>query len=79
MKEKLENIKNLKRYPERGIIGGVCAGVSYFFGWPLWLVRLVTAFLIIAGVHFMPFLYILMWIFVPKVERAPEDFDTTTK
>ena len=78
MRQKLENIKNLKRIPEKGIIGGVCAGVAYFFGWPLWLVRLVATILIVGGVHFMPFLYILMWIFVPK-EKAPVDFDTITK
>lgn len=79
MKEKLENIKNLKRIPEKGIIGGVAAGIAYFFGWPLWLVRLTMAVLILGGLHFMPVLYILMWIFVPKIEKVPEDFDAVTK
>lgn len=79
MKEKLENIKHLKRIPEKGIIGGVCAGVAYFFGWPLWLVRLVTAVLLLGGMHFMPIFYVLMWIFVPKMEKVPEDFDAVTK
>lgn len=79
MREKLENIKHLRRISEKGIIGGVCAGVAYFFGWPLWLVRLVAAVLLLGGMHFMPILYVLMWIFVPNMEKVPEDFDAVTK
>ncbi len=79
MKEKLENIKDLKRIPEKGVVAGVAAGIAYFFAWPLWLVRLVMAVLIFGGLHFMPLLYILMWVFVPKMEKTPEDFDAVTK
>lgn len=79
MKTKLKDIKNLTRIPAKGIVGGVAAGIAYFFAWPLWVVRIVMAILIISGMHFMPILYILMWIFVPKIEKTPEDFDTVTK
>lgn len=79
MKTKLEDIKNLTRIPAKGIVGGVAAGIAYFFAWPLWIVRIVMAILIISGMHFTPILYILMWIFVPKIEKTPEDFDAVTK
>jgi phage shock protein PspC (stress-responsive transcriptional regulator) len=79
MNEKLKNIKNLRRIPEKGIIAGVAAGIAYFFGWPLWIVRLVLAVLILGGFSFAPLLYLLAWIFVPKMERVPEDFDSITK
>lgn len=79
MRNKLENIKELKRIPAKGMIGGVAAGIAYFFGWPLWLVRLVMAILILGCIQFMPVFYILLWIFVPKAEAAPEDFDAVTK
>ena len=79
MREKIEHIKNLKRIPEKGIIAGICAGIAYYLGAPLWIVRLITAILFITGAHFIPALYILMWIFVPKMEKAPEDFDVITK
>lgn len=79
MREKIENIKNLRRIPKKGIVGGVCAGIAYYLGAPLWLVRLATAVLFVVGIHFVPLLYILMWIFVPKMEKVPEDFDEIIK
>ncbi|HET6655595.1 MAG TPA: PspC domain-containing protein [Gammaproteobacteria bacterium] len=30
------------RDSERGVILGVCAGIAEYFGWPLWLTRVVT-------------------------------------
>ena len=79
MRHKIENIKNLRRVPEKGVIGGVCAGIAYYLGAPLWVTRLVAAVLLLGGFHFMPLLYILMWILVPKAEKVPEDFDALTK
>ncbi len=79
MREKIENITNLKRIPEKGIVAGICAGIAYHLGSPLWVVRLVTAVLFITRAHFIPALYILLWIFVPKMEKAPADFDVITK
>ncbi len=79
MRKKLENIRNIRRIPEKGIISGVSAGLAYYFGAPLWVVRLIMVLLLLSGWHFMPIAYILMWIFVPKAEHVPEDFDELTK
>jgi phage shock protein PspC (stress-responsive transcriptional regulator) len=79
MRKKLENISTIKRVPEKGIISGVSAGLAYYFGVSLWIVRLILVILLLGGWHFMPIAYILMWVFVPKAEHTPEDFDELTK
>ena len=79
MRNNIENIKHLRRMPEKGIVAGVCAGIAYWLGAPLWLVRLITAILFVIGFNFIPAVYILMWIFVPKVEKTPEDFHEVVK
>jgi phage shock protein PspC (stress-responsive transcriptional regulator) len=39
----------LRRYPDRGLLGGVCAGLARHFGVPVLVVRLLTAMLIAVG------------------------------
>lgn len=66
--------RKLRKVPERKWIAGVAAGVGYWLGVPTWVVRLVWAFSITffgAGV----LLYILFWIFMPKWEETPLDYD----
>ena len=57
--------KRLLRDPDDQIVGGVCSGISAYFGIddPVWI-RLLMAFLIFSGVGFM--LYIILWIVVPE-------------
>ena len=63
-------------YPE-SVFGGVCGGVAYFLGAPVWFIRLVWAFIVLAyGIGVL--LYVLLWIFMPKWEEVPEDYDTVT-
>ena len=50
--------KKLYRNPERSIVGGVCGGLSVFFGWDVVIFRLI--FLL------FPILYFLLWIIVPE-------------
>lgn len=58
-------------------VGGVCSGIAYWFGIEAWIVRLVLACLIFFhGVGLIP--YILLWIFMPKWEKTPDDFNTVT-
>jgi len=48
--------------------------VAYWIGAPVWIVRLVWAFLAFgygAGV----LLYLLLWIFMPAWESTPPDYD----
>jgi phage shock protein C len=59
--------KDLYRDPDKGKIAGVCAGLAEYFGWELWLVRIlvVSAFFLFAG----PFIfvsYIAAWFILDK-------------
>jgi len=56
----------LYRNQSNGKIAGVCAGIADYFGWEIWLVRI----LVVSGVLFgMPFLilgYIAAWFILDK-------------
>jgi phage shock protein PspC (stress-responsive transcriptional regulator) len=59
--------KQFMRDPENGMIGGVCKGVSSYFGIDLTLVRAI--FIIIAFVPgFGVLLYIILWIITPEAK-----------
>ena len=66
--------RKLRKVPDRGWIGGVCAGIAYWLGIPAWVVRLVLT-LAVAGFGFGVVLYLLLWIFMPAWEATPEDYD----
>jgi phage shock protein C len=67
-------LKRLKRINDDEEVGGVCAGIAYWLGIPTWIVRVIWAISIIyygvgAG------LYIILWIFVPRWEEDPSDYE----
>lgn len=65
--------RKLKKVYEEGWVGGVCAGIGYWLGFPTWLIRLGLVLSVLvygAGVC----LYILLWIFMPKWKVAPNDY-----
>lgn len=63
-------------YPENWI-GGVCAGLAYAVGWPVWLVRLAFVLLFLTfGTGILA--YALLWILAPKWTAIPEDFASRT-
>lgn len=80
--------KELLRDDRNGKIAGVCAGLADYFGWELWLVRVVALASVLLGFgSFLPVLYFVGWIVlekksvaetrkgtppVPKVERPVE-------
>lgn len=52
---------------------GVCAGLAYTFGIPVWIVRVIT--FIFAVLTTGPFLlYLVVYFFAPKWNPEPEDF-----
>ena len=57
----------LRRSSDDRMIGGVCGGVAEFFG----LVRLATLLLILFG-GLSLWVYILLWIIVPKSPSHPK-------
>lgn len=66
-------------------VGGVLAGIAYYLGFPLWLLRLFfiigvlwgdevwenTPEVLIVG-------YILLWFFMPVIDFIPADFAAVT-
>lgn len=75
MEEK--RMKKFRRIPDKGWVGGVCAGIAYYLGFPVWIVRLVWA-LLIFGYGTGLLLYILLWIFVPEAKKTPSDYNKRT-
>lgn len=59
--------KDLYRDPDKGKIAGVCAGLADYFGWELWLIRIlvVSAFFLSAGT-FVFVSYIAAWFILDK-------------
>jgi phage shock protein PspC (stress-responsive transcriptional regulator) len=57
--------------------GGICAGIAYHYAIPVWLVRVgwVVAFLAVPPCLLI---YLIIWMFMPKWERVPDDFEHIT-
>lgn len=63
--------KELLRDDRNGKIAGVCAGVADYFGWELWLVRVVVLAAVLLGFGtFLPVLYLVGWIVLEKKSVA---------
>lgn len=61
--------KRLFRDPDEKVIGGVCSGLSSYFGIdePVWL-RILFVFTFFAGVGIM--LYVVLWIAIPEAKSS---------
>lgn len=59
--------RQLYRDPQKGRIAGVCAGLAEYFGWELWLVRIifVSGFLLTGGSFFFVG-YVVAWFILDK-------------
>src|SRR5713226_3800439 len=58
----------LRRYPDRGLLGGVCAGLADHFGVAVIVVRVLTAMFVAAGGIGVA-IYAIAWALIPV---APE-------
>ena len=66
--------KRLFRDPDSRVIGGVCAGISHYFGIsPIWLRLALGLAFIIYGFGLL--LYILLWIIIPKARTSAEKLE----
>ncbi len=65
--------RRIFRDPDKKMLGGVCSGMAHYFGWdPLWIrLAFVAMFFIGAGV----FLYILLWVIIPKAHTTVEKLE----
>ena len=77
----VDPIKNgkprLVRMPQKKAIAGICAGLSYYFGCPTWIVR-VALIVSIFAIGISPLAYIILWIFMPVASEIPSDYDDRT-
>ncbi|AWB67101.1 envelope stress response membrane protein PspC [Saccharobesus litoralis] len=63
---------SIKRDPDRGKLGGVCAGIANYWGWELWLVRIIAiSGLFLSGSLFF-WGYIALWIVLDKQAPAKD-------
>ncbi|MEM7160908.1 MAG: PspC domain-containing protein [Bacteroidota bacterium] len=63
--------RRLFRDPDNQLIGGVCAGLSNYFGWdPVWLRIILILLFVFGGFGFVA--YIILWIVIPKAETTAE-------
>lgn len=63
--------KRIFRNPDDKVLGGVCSGLSAYFGLdPLWLRLLFVLALFFAGTG--PLIYIVLWIIIPEARTRAE-------
>jgi phage shock protein PspC (stress-responsive transcriptional regulator) len=66
--------KRLYRDTDNKVVGGVCSGIGYYFGFdPVWLRIGLAASLLFYGFGFIP--YIILLIVVPKAETTSEKLE----
>jgi len=63
--------KELLRDDTHGKIAGVCAGVADYFGWEVWLVRIITLSALFLGLgSFVLVLYFAGWVVLGKKSKV---------
>lgn len=64
--------RRLFRDPEDKKLGGVCAGLSHYFGWdPVWL-RIIITLLTIFTSGIVALVYIILWMVMPQAKTLGE-------
>lgn len=56
----------LYRNPQRGKIAGVCAGIADYFGWEVWLIRIIIVSAVLLSGPFFIMAYIAAWFILDK-------------
>jgi phage shock protein PspC (stress-responsive transcriptional regulator) len=69
--------KKLYRDIDKNLLGGVSAGLGHYFGIDSLWIRLAFVLIVIAGVGFPVFLYILLWVLIPKAQTTTEKLEMT--
>ena len=67
----------LMRIKPKHVLGGVCAGLAYWLGWPTWILRALMVILVLFGGSGIP-IYIVLWVFMPAADELPSDYDERT-
>jgi phage shock protein PspC (stress-responsive transcriptional regulator) len=73
-KERKNKYRKIYRDPDDKVLGGVCSGIGYYFGFdPIWLRILFVILLVGFGTGVL--LYIILWIIIPKANTASEKLE----
>ena len=67
--------RRLYRDPDRAVFGGVIAGLAAYFNIDLVALRILIVILTLVGVGSPFFLYLILWIAVPKANTAAEKLE----
>lgn len=70
--ETLERNKRLMRDTDRGLLGGVCAGIANYFGFDEVWARLIGIVLILLSFGTAIFVYAVLWIVIPPAKTIAE-------
>ncbi len=71
--------KKLYRDVDNAYIGGVSSGLGHYFGIDALWIRLALVLIVIAGVGFPIFLYILLWVLVPEAASTADKLSMSGK
>lgn len=65
----VERKKELLRDEKRGKLGGVCAGIANYFGWELWVIRIIAVTALILATKVTIVAYCIAWIVLDKAPK----------
>lgn len=68
-----ERKKELRRDEKRGRVGGVCAGLANYFGWELWVIRIIAVTALILATKVTLVAYVIAWIVLDKESKKAKD------
>lgn len=71
-KKSKKTSKSVFRDTDNRILGGVCAGLSHYFGIDKLFIRLGFIFLTFAGIGFTIPVYIILWAIIPKARSRAD-------
>lgn len=72
-------MKTLAKIQNDKWLGGVCSGFAYMLGAPTWMVRLAVTLALLFGVGSPLPIYVLLWVFMPRWQMDPRDYDERTR
>ncbi|MDR1182619.1 MAG: PspC domain-containing protein [Bacteroidales bacterium] len=67
--------KRLYRDPENALLGGVCSGLSYYFGIDVVIFRLIFVILGLFSVGFWLFVYVILLLIIPSAKTTQQRYE----
>ncbi|RUO38261.1 envelope stress response membrane protein PspC [Aliidiomarina shirensis] len=65
----VERKRELRRDEKRGKVGGVCAGIANYFGWELWVIRIIAVTALILATKVTLVAYVIAWLVLDKESK----------